>query len=341
MTALKGRDIAKFIKQGLNKPACVLIYGSNQGRVEQYARQLMTNYFGGDIPADSLIRLDADDIQSNPGLLYDQANASSLFKDKILVRVRGNIKNPQKSLTTILKEPPANPVIIQAENLSTNSALRKLFEKSKSGFALPCYDPDLKEVKVYIQDLLRQKSKSITPEALSMLLKDIHFDLGYVKGEIDKLILYIGDSQVIDINHIFSISSNMKDTDISALADAVGNGDMAKFEYEFDRYVQSGNMINNVHILVQNHFHLLLQLRLMMDEKRQDAIEVVKAHKPVIFFKRQDIIARQLSRWTQDDLRKALDKIQASILFTRQHPQLELSHTGMTYLSLCAVAARY
>ena len=116
----------------------------------------------------ALIRLDASDVQSDPGRLIDEVNAFGLFGGEKLIWVRGaaNEKQLVDGLAHLAAHPPEGSyLLIEAGDLKKGSALRKVAEGERSVACIACYQDDARALNALIDAELAAANLRITPAA--------------------------------------------------------------------------------------------------------------------------------------------------------------------------------
>ena len=182
---LTARQIDGFIKNPDPAIRAILIYGPDEGMMRERAALL-----GKKIVVDlndpfNVATLNADLLSGDPARLNDEANAMSLMGGPRLIRIEG----AADSLTTLLKEylkdpSPQNLVILEGNDLSSRSSLRKLFETAPNAAALPCYQANIGDVQTLIRQELQIEQLEIDPDALSWLAHELTGDRALARGEI-------------------------------------------------------------------------------------------------------------------------------------------------------------
>ena len=93
MVALRGRDIDAFLAKPDPARPIILLYGPDAGLVRERADALMASAV--DDPSDpfSLVRLDGDELASEPSRLVDEAMTVPLFGGRRAIRIRAGGKS--------------------------------------------------------------------------------------------------------------------------------------------------------------------------------------------------------------------------------------------------------
>ena len=88
MVAIKASAVDAFLARPQPEIFAVLIYGPDAGLVAERADALSRRALEGSDDPFALVRLEGDDLASDPGRLADEARTIALFGGKRVVRVR-------------------------------------------------------------------------------------------------------------------------------------------------------------------------------------------------------------------------------------------------------------
>src|ERR1700712_4998180 len=132
MVALKGRDIDAFLARPDAGRPIILLYGPDAGLVRERADALLASAV--DDPSDpfSLVRLDGDELASEPSRLVDEAMTVPLFGGRRAIRIRAGGKIFAAGIDTLAEMSPTDcRIVIEAGELRPDAPLRKACEKAK------------------------------------------------------------------------------------------------------------------------------------------------------------------------------------------------------------------
>src|SRR5450432_524257 len=133
MVALRGREIDAFLARPDPGRPIILLYGPDAGLVRERADALMASAV--DDPSDpfSLVRMDGDELASEPSRLVDEAMTVPLFGGRRAIRIRAGGKSFASGIDTLADMKPKDcRIVIEAGELRPDAPLRKACEKAKS-----------------------------------------------------------------------------------------------------------------------------------------------------------------------------------------------------------------
>lgn len=337
MAQKKAHEVDGWLRRPDPAVRIVLFYGPDRGLVSERARA-----FAGStgLPLDdpfSVIKLDASDLDQQPGRLLDEARTVPMFADRRLIWVRnaGAQKTLADEVRLLIAEPSRDAVVlVEAGDLKKGAALRASVEGGEGAMALPCYADEARSIDALIDEEMRKAGLTITLEARQLLKRSLGGDRMASRGEIEKLALYaLGQSSVND-DDVIASTGDAAALSVDELIDAVLDGRTGDLDVVYARLVLAGNQVFAVLSAASRQFQLLHLLRSGMDESGQSATAAVAGAKPPIFFSRRRTIEVALQRWNSDALVRILVRLQSAVLLTRRRPDLAVSATRQALLGI-------
>jgi len=305
---LKGAAITAFVDAPDPKVVAVLVYGPDAGLVRERSLALTTAVLGAADDPFRLVEVDAAALKDDPARLRDEAAAISLGGGRRVVRVR----NAGDALAELVKGTidhigGETLVIVEAGNLGSRSALRRLFEGTRAAAALPCYLDEPETLDDLIGDALAAAGLTIEPAARAYLVDHLGSDRLISRGELEKLVLYMGPGGgVVGLDEAMACVGDSAELTLEDVAFATAAGDQARLGRALTRSFLEGK--SPVQALRATAHHLQ---RLHLTSGRRDcgmALEqALRSLRPVVFYKREPDFRRQLGQWTTPRLASALD----------------------------------
>src|SRR6188474_3358841 len=172
MTEKKAHEVDGWLGRPDPRMAIVLIYGPDRGLVAERARLFVSKSGIATDDPFSLVRIDAADIERDPGRLMDEAGTVSMFSARRLIWVRdaGAHKGFADAVKALAATPLADAIVlIEAGDLRKGIALRTAVEGAKTAVALPCYADDGRSIDAVIDDAMQKAGVSMGLEARQAL----------------------------------------------------------------------------------------------------------------------------------------------------------------------------
>src|SRR5258707_6515475 len=156
MVALRGKEIDAFLARPDAGRPIILLYGPDAGLVRERADALMASAVDDPYDPFSLVRLDGDELATEPSRLVDEAMTVPLFGGRRAIRVRAGSRNFASGVDTLAETPLRDcRIVIEAGDLRPESPLRKICERAKTAGAIGCYPDGEPHLKKLIDDDLR------------------------------------------------------------------------------------------------------------------------------------------------------------------------------------------
>ncbi len=304
------KDIEPFVKKPDAKARVILVYGPDAGLMRERANEMARSVVADLNDPFNVAALSADVLNDDPARLMDEAMAMSLMGGSRLIR----IEDGSDKLTTLIKDYLAAPstenlVIIEAGELGPRSSLRLLVEKATNAAAVPCYVDDERGVANLIRQTVSSAGYTMQGDAMSWFASNIAGDRARVRGEIDKLLIYMGnESKTITLEDVRAACGEAGDQSIDDLLYAIGNGKAEAALRAYNKLLEEGVFIITIMRSLQNHFRRLHYTRVLM-KTGSSADEAMKKLQPAIFFKHTDAFKAQLRKWPEERLMAYMQRL--------------------------------
>jgi DNA polymerase-3 subunit delta len=326
MAQKKAHEVDAWLAKPDDRIGIVLIYGPDRGLVSERASLFaQRSGFGDNNDPFAMMRLDAADIERQPGRLVDEANTVPMFSDKRLVWVRdaANQKALVEDVRVLAETPPRDAVVlIEAGDLKKGSGLRATIEGAAAAMALPCYADEARTVDSVIDVELQKAGMAIALEARQLLRRSLGGDRLATRGEIEKLVLYAHGNPQITADDVLASTGDVAGISMDMVIDAVLDGKVDTFEQAYSRLTASGNQIAPLLNAALRQFQSIHVLRAAMEEKGQSPASAVASSRPPVFFARRRLVENALHRWTSHDAARILERLQSTVGRTRRQPDL-------------------
>lgn len=306
---LQGVGIERFLAKPDAAVRAVVVYGADEGLVRERSARL-----GRQVVADlndpfRVAVLANDALAADPALLADEASALSLMGGRRLVRVRDGSDKATRALAALLDAPPGDSLtIIEAGDLTSRSTLRKLAETSPAAAALPCYVEDEAGLAQALAAQIANAGKTIDPDALRLVAGSLVGDRMAARGEVEKLLLYMGEKQTISVADVEATIADAAALDMDDAIRAAMTGDFAALDRCLARLAGEG--VSGVALLrmTQNHLRRLHLTRARIDTgaSTDRALSMLQ---PPLFYKARDAFAADVQRWPLERVAAALERL--------------------------------
>jgi DNA polymerase III subunit delta len=307
---LQPARIEAFVKAPDPAARAILIYGPDAGLVRERAVALGRTVVADPTDPFRVSDLSGDQVERDPARLADEASAIALTGGRRLVRVRGAGDGTAAIFAAFLKAlPPGDSlIVVEAGDIDARSKLRAAFEAAPNAVAIPCYVQEEADLRKVIAEQLRAGNVAAAPDALDLLASNLVGDRMIARGEVDKLILYMGGTGRVEVEDVRAAIGDSAGNDIDDPVWAAADGDYAATDRALNKLFGRGE--NPVPLLrtAQRHFQRIqiVSARLKGGEPLDGIGRELYGG---IFFKLKDQVGRQARIWTPDLAARALDRL--------------------------------
>jgi len=320
----KRPEIDRFLKAPDPQVRAAVIHGKDRSGVAERAEVLcrtvtpdLTDPFNVTVLTDS-------DIDGDEARLEDALTAMSLMGGRRLVRVRLSTLKPglDKALAAAVKthaDGGFNPdamLVIEADQLGRESALRKTAEKEAGAVGIVCYEDETGDVARMTREALAADKVGLTTDALDRFVARLPRERGLMRQEIERLALFIGpgSGRTIDLEELEQHLGVEPDASLSDAALQAFGGRAGPAQSGLRRAFAEGE--SSVMAVRQASIHLGKLRRInVLQDSGANAKEAAKA--AGVFWKQEAEILRQARAWRLELLDEVLDSVNAADVATK------------------------
>lgn len=282
----------------------ILLYGSNQGYKDEVIKDNFINKFKGEI-----LNLEEGEILNNQTNFIEKLMNKSLFQEEKIVIISRSTNKILKFIEEFLeKKIEEVQIIINSESLDKKSKLRSFFEKEKNLACIPFYEDNHQTLSIYANNFLNEKKIKISREILNLVLERARGDRGNLKHELEKIEALSISKKNITTEEILKLTNLAEDYNIFELVDNY----LAKNQKKVSKIINENNFVNEDCILIirtlLNRSKRLLALKKIENiNSNKDA--AITSYRPPIFWKEKDLVKKQMSEWTEIEIKKKIYKL--------------------------------
>jgi DNA polymerase-3 subunit delta len=318
MVAVKPAEAEGFLRRLPKTVELILFFGPDAGLVDERCRAVLASAVTDPGDPFQLVRLSGDQLSANPERLMEEASAIGMFGPRKAIWVQALDKPIDRGVKLLLEGPSfENLVVIQAGDLSKQSALRSLCERSPRAAALACYAGGERENAALVDEMLAEAALTIEPGAKRDLVGTLGPDRRQSRSEIEKLILYKLGEKSVTSEDVATIMVDANAVAMNAVIDAAFAGDYAGLDRELSRAFAERLGSDPILGAAIRHVFALAEGR----AKIEAGASAAQAAKDMyVFWKREAGVTRQLSSWSSTALDGALADLQAAVRRIRRSP---------------------
>lgn len=286
----------------------VLIYGPDAGQVDEFCDCAVEKL---SIEKDNLFALDADGLREKQDALFAESCTPSMFGGRKMVIISDAADSDAKIIADLISHPGlCATVLVCGGDLRAGGGLRSLFENGDNIAALPCYADDARSLATLIRAELSAVNgiQQITPDAMAYMTTHLGGDRGITRGFLHKIILYVGDKQIVELDDVEKCLPDTAAADTDDFLYSLTAGYIQQTMLALDRLLYANTKPNELVRKLDRHFKNLLTA-------------VVDGHLPRLFWKVEDKFKRAMQIWTEPEI--------TAVLIRLNELERQLRTTGM------------
>jgi DNA polymerase III subunit delta len=305
---LPASRVAGFLRRPDPEVRAVLLYGPDAGLVRERAAALTRTVCSDLQDPFRVADLTGAVLAADPARLADEAAQIGLMGGRRVVRLREAGDALAPLFGRFLADPRGDAlVVVEAGDLPSRSALRRAFDDAPAAAAIGCYPDNARDLADLVRDACAAQCIAITRDAVDFLVAHLGGDRFLTRAELEKLTLYAGEGGRIELDDARAVIADSAALSLDDALLAAAEGDATALDRALARVFQEGESPVTVIRALLRHLQRLHLLALRV--ARGESIDAaVRGARPPIFFKEQDSWRRQLQRWSEVRLRRALDR---------------------------------
>lgn len=315
----------------------VYIYGEEDYLIEDALRSIKDEVLGGGFESLNYHVYDSVSIDVEQVLTTAMTMPAMSPRRVIVVRNATSLKPAQeREFLKYIENPSPSTVLVflahTRKAISGSSLFNSLREK---GWVRGCRGLSHDRLFAWIRGEARRQGKGITVPALRMLAEMTGGRLRDVKGELDKIITFVGDKKEIDVKDVEICGLQCGEESIFGLADAIGSRDVTKAFRILGRIDEPPP---KVLWAISRQLRLLLKLKTLL-RKKTPSREMTRLLG--IQPRHLDGYLKRVRLFSEEELLRAVEKLYRADreIKTGTHPQglvlsrliMDLSYRGGTF----------
>ena len=327
---LPSTRLAAFLRRPDSEIRAVLLYGPEVGLARERADTLARSVCADLQDPFRVAELRAPVLVADPARLTDEAAQMSLTGGRRVVRVRDAGDRLAALFRGFLEGTPGDGfVVVEAGDLPSSSALRRVFDAAPRAAAIGCYPETSRERTALIRDVLRAERITASEDAVQYLVEHLAGDRLVVRAELEKLALYAGEGSRVGLEDALRSVGDSAALEVEDAVMAALEGGAGRLDRVLDRIFQDGE---SPVTLIRSLLRHLQRLHALTAQAAAGVplAEIIRAARPPIFYKQQDHFRRQLAQWSEADLRAELERVAQA--------ELHMKLTGLPAEAICRAA---
>ena len=293
-----------------------LLYGENEG----YKNEIIKNTFEKNYQ-NKIYKYDEKEILEKKEDFFNSILSKSFFENEkliIILRASDKIKDIIEEIS--FKDISDIKIILSANILDKKSKLRNFFEKDKNLVCIPFYEDDKKTLISLANSYFRAKKKSISNEAISILIDRCNGDRKNLYNELNKLTLYLGERNKINTEDVVILTNLSENFSVAELVDnCLSKNSTRTIKILNENIFSADDSIIIIRSLLSKSKRILSLKKDFANKSNVD--QIILSYKPPIFWKEKEVVKKQLQKWSIDDAEKLIFKINDIELMAKKNQE--------------------
>ena len=304
----------EYNKIDINKQKIYLLYGENQGHINDFVDSIFKKKFIG-----NTYQYEEAEIISNEDIIFNKIQNKSFFeKQKLIIVNRASDKI--KNLIEEINEKKIDDVniILISSILEKKSKLRSLFEKDKKLTCIAFYKETEQSLINLAATFCKEKKINISQQLLNLIIKRSMNDRGNLKNELNKIEMYAFKKKEIDEQSILKLTNQAENYSVASLIDNC----LIQNQKKIKEIINENNFSVEECIQIIRTFLLKskkLQTLSILVEKTKNIDAAIASSKPPIFWKDKEIVKKQLKIWTKENISNLIKRINNAELLIKKN----------------------
>ena len=338
MTLLKAQEVDAFVSRPDTARFVVLVCGADAGLVSERVEALTRASVDDARDALAVIRMNGDDLASDPAKLIDEVQAIPMFGGRRAVWVRAGGRNFTAAVETVLALRTNDcRVIIEAGDLKKSAPLRTLCERTANAAVIVCYADTGRDLDRLIDEEMRPAGLTIAPDARAALTPLLGGDRRASRNELRKLALFALGRKRVEVEDVFSVVGDSSALALDDLVDAAFAGRPREIDVVFTKAVTAGVQPGAAIFATLRQLVGLHKARLAIEagSTPEQELDAMRLH-----FRRKPAVEAALRAWTSARLTRAMQAVADAQLASRRQAALAQPAIHRLLMSLAQEARR-
>lgn len=300
---LDARRIEAFLREP-GECRAALLYGDDLGLIRERATRLVRSLTAGNVDPFQVTELEPQTFARIP----EAFTSLSLLGGRRVVRVRDVGDAALPHVLAALAGKGDGLLVLEAPGLGARAKLRTALERAADAVVIGCYPLEGSALERLVNDVLGADRIGIDADARLWLVDQIAGDQMAARGEIEKLALYAGPGNRVDLAAVRASAGDVAGVSLDDALFAATSGDTASADRALELAMAEGAPPVRVARALLYHLQRLLRARLLMADGAT-AMEAAKAARPPVFYRREAEFIRALVLWPQEALHAACQRV--------------------------------
>lgn len=216
--------------------------------------------------------------------LISLADTMPFFAERrlILVEDSGFFKTSQDELADYVENVPDTTTMVFVEE-AVDKRNRLYKACTKAGYVTELKTPDEKSLATWAGGILKREGKKITMNTMNLFLERTGEDMNTIKSELEKLVAYVGDREIVTDEDVFTITTVSVSGQVFDMVGAMVSGNITKAMNLYHDLLTLREPSMRILFLIARQFNqLMLVKELLQTGKNKNDIAAIMKISPYI-----------------------------------------------------------
>ena len=305
-------------RKNLNKIKYFLLYGNNQGLIEETFQKIIKPN-----KTKNIYNYDENEIIKNIDNFEETISTKSFFEnDKLILINRATDKIFKIIQEIINRDIDDISIVLISGVLEKKSKIRNFFEKNENTVTIPFYEDNYQTLNLFTCNFLKEKKISLSPQNINLIIERSKGDRINLINELNKIESFSKNKSQIQTEDILKLTNLAENFNATELVDNA----LAKNQKKTLYILNENNFIAEDSILILrtfvNKLKRLLKIHFEINNNKKNIDEIITNFKPVIFWKDKDLVKKQIKVLTLEKIQRLLIKSNNLELLIKKNPIL-------------------
>ena len=305
-------------RKNLNKIKYFLLYGNNQGLIEETFQKIIKPN-----KTKNIYNYDENEIIKNIDNFEETISTKSFFEnDKLILINRATDKIFKIIQEIINRDIDDISIVLISGVLEKKSKIRNFFEKNENTVTIPFYEDNYQTLNLFTCNFLKEKKISLSPQNINLIIERSKGDRINLINELNKIESFSKNKSQIQTEDILKLTNLAENFNATELVDNA----LAKNQKKTLYILNENNFIAEDGILILrtfvNKLKRLLKIHFEINNNKKNIDEIITNFKPVIFWKDKDLVKKQIKVLTLEKIQRLLIKSNNLELLIKKNPIL-------------------
>ena len=317
-----------------------LLYGENNG-LKKDIRELIKKNIDKKNTNIEFLSFQEIEILDNAENLYNNIYSASLFGNTKIITINSGTDKILKHIKDISKKIVENTfLIIFSDQLEKKSKLRNFFETDSRLGCIPCYLDNQRDLELIARAELNKSNINLSRELINIIIEKANNDRENLRNEIEKIKSFALKNKNLGIDEVNAIINFTGEIKSENLINECLSGNILQYKKILSElYINTINQIFFLRIF-GNKVRRLIKIKEQIGESK-NIESLLNTIKPPIFWKEKPIVKKQLSIWSTNDLKKAVNEMDNIELLCKKNPEISKIIFFNFFTTLCKKASNF